>query len=140
MEFRRHPERRWRHRASAPFIYAVLVPLVILDILIELYHRVCFPLYGLPLVERGKYIRLDRHLLPYLRWWERVNCTYCGYANGLLRYASAIASQTERYWCSIQHEKIRGRIAEMRYQKDFLPYGDQGAFTEFVRRQGKKNK
>jgi hypothetical protein len=131
MESRRHPERLYRHLASLPFIYMMIVPIFILDVFIELYHHICFPLYGLPLIERGRYIKIDRYKLSYLTTWEKINCVYCGYANGFLHYATTIAAETEKYWCGIKHVEERGYIPPA-HHKNFLPYGDQKAFEEFI--------
>ena len=32
---------------TAPVIYAVIVPLVLLDLFVSIYQRVCFPVYGI---------------------------------------------------------------------------------------------
>lgn len=131
MEYRHYQDRTLQHWIGAPFIYSAIVPLVILDIGIEIYHRACFPLYGIPYVRRGDYIRIDRHRLSYLSGIEKLNCAYCGYANGLLNYASVIAATTESYWCGIKHQ-ASDRFREPVHQKTFLPYGDEKAFQEFV--------
>lgn len=131
MEFARHPDRFLRHFISAPFIYVCIVPAVFLDLVVELYHRVCFPLYRLPYVKRTAYIRVDRQRLSYLNFLEKLNCMYCGYMNGLFHYVSAIAGASEAYWCGIMHEKKKGFIPPA-HHKDFLPYGDEKAYREFV--------
>lgn len=99
------------------------------DIVSEIYHRVCFPLYGLPYVERKKYIRIDRHRLKYLAWYEKIGCVYCAYVNGWSHYFSAIAANTEQYWCAIRHEKKAG-MYEQPHQKDFIEYGDKEGFEK----------
>lgn len=131
MHYYHHPERLWHQIFTTPFIYALIVPLAFLDLMMEIYHHICFPAYGIPLVERAAYIRMDRHKLSYLGIFDKVNCAYCGYANGLLRYASKIAQETERYWCSIKHQS-GGSYVQPDHQKDFLPYGDEKAFKDFV--------
>ena len=106
------------------------VPVAFADICAEIYHRVAFPLYGIPYVKRSEYIRImDRAKLPYLTWWEKFNCAYCGYVNGWLHYASAIAGETEKYWCSIKHLEERGYKAPP-HEKDFIAYGDEKALRE----------
>lgn len=112
---------------AVPFIVAPVIPLVILDVFLEIYHRVCFRLYGIPYVQRSRYIRVrDRAKLPYLTWYEKINCAYCGYANGLLHYASIIAGITESYWCGIAHLEARGYIPSQ-HEKDFAKYGNEAA-------------
>jgi hypothetical protein len=46
-------------------------------------------------------------LLPYLNFFEKINCVYCSYFNGLIAYAAEIAGRTERYFCPIKHAKRR---------------------------------
>lgn len=129
MEYRKHPKRFLRHLLSMPFIYAMIFPLIILDIFVGIYHHVCFRLYGIKLLSRRDYIRMDRHKLSYLNFIEKINCTYCSYSNGLMGYASAIAAETEKYWCGIKHRKYKG-FKEPAHHKNFLKYGDEKAFRK----------
>jgi hypothetical protein len=116
-----------RDYLSAPFIWMMFIPAVILDIFLEVYHHICFPLYGIPYVKRSEYIRVtDRAKLPYLKWYEKINCAYCGYVNGLLHYASVIAGKTESYWCAVAHLEARGYIPT-EHEKYFAKYGDEAA-------------
>jgi len=41
---------------TAPIIYAVIVPLVLLDLFVTVYQSVCFPVYGIPKVRRREYL------------------------------------------------------------------------------------
>lgn len=107
---------------TAPVIYALIVPLGLLDLAISVYQWICFPAYGMPRVRRGEYVALDRHGLAYLNLIEKLNCVYCSYGNGVLAYAREVASRTEQYWCPIKHaRRISG--AHGRYG-GFLEYGD----------------
>ena len=122
-----HTYNRFNEILSTPFIWLMIVPMVILDIFAEVYHRICFPLYGMPYVKRSHYIRIiDRAKLPYLNWYQKLNCAYCGYANGLLHYVSVIAGKTESYWCAIAHLEERGYIPT-EAEKNFVKYGDEGS-------------
>lgn len=112
---------RTRHFASAPFIYAVLIPIVFLDVTVEVYHRTCFPLYGLSVVDRSQYVRIDRHKLQRLSVVQKIHCAYCGYVNGVLAYIVRIAADTERYWCAIQHQQGGGYVAPS-HHADFEQY------------------
>lgn len=129
MDNKKFPDRFWRHLLSAPFIWAPIVPLALMDVTLEIYHRVCFPLYGLPLVRRASYVKMDRHRLAYLGFWDKFSCLYCGYANGLLRYAAEISAQTEKYWCGIQHGKDP-LFVRPEYQEAFIGYGDKAAYEK----------
>jgi len=107
---------------TAPVIWACLLPAVLLDLFVSIYHAICFPVYGIPKVKRGDYIVIDRHALGYLNAIEKLNCLYCGYVNGLLGYSREIAARTEQYWCPIKHARKVAAI-HSRYRR-FLEYGD----------------
>ena len=109
----------------------MIVPLVILDLFFTIYHIICFPLFGIPLVKRSDYIKIDRHKLSYLKFDEKIYCAYCGYGNGLLYYCWVIAGKTEKYWCGIKHNRDDGFV-ESPHHKDFLEYGNEKEFTNFV--------
>jgi hypothetical protein len=117
-----------RHLASAPFIYGMFVPLVLFDLFLSLYHSVCFRLYRIPLVRRQDYIVIDRHRLAYLNAIEKLNCIYCGYANGLIAYAREISARTEQYWCPIKH--ARKVLGTHRRYTEFVPFGEGEAYQE----------
>jgi hypothetical protein len=123
MNYHKFPHRFWRHMLSVPFIWLPLPFFLLLDLVGSFYQAVCFPLYGLEKVKRSAYILVrDRAKLAYLTPLEKLNCMYCGYANGLLLYAKEIAGRTEKYWCGIMHENKPG----------FLPHADQAA-ADFAR-------
>jgi len=90
---------------SAPFIYMMIIPIAFLDMTVSLYQAICFRLWKLPQVKRSKYIIIDRHRLEYLDFFQKLNCVYCGYANGVMAFARMIAAETERYWCPVKHEE-----------------------------------
>lgn len=129
MEQKKYPERWWRHLLAGPLIWLMIIPLVILDFFLKMYHQICFRLYRIPLVPRQNYIRIDRQKLAYLGPVDKLFCMYCGYANGLVHYASVIAGETEKYWCAIKHAKYPGFVPPA-HHKDFLEYGDEAAYRE----------
>lgn len=87
----------------APVMYSMILPLVFLDMSMTLFHWIIFSLYDIPKVRRSDYVVIDRHRLQYLNAFEKLNCAYCGYANGLIAYAREIAARTEHHWCPIRH-------------------------------------
>ena len=111
---------------TAPVIYALIVPLALLDLFVTLYQAVCFPVYGIAKVRRGDYLVFDRHHLAYLNALEKLNCAYCSYANGLIAYVREIASRTEEYWCPIKH--ARRTIGTHARYAGFEDYGDAEGF------------
>ncbi len=92
-----------KYLLSAPFIYGMIIPGIIFHFGLEIYHQVCFRVYGIPRVKSKDYFIYDRHHLPYLNWFEKLNCLYCSYFNNLLRYATEISGRTERFWCPVKH-------------------------------------
>ena len=116
----------WRNVVSAPFIYAMIIPLLLLDLFVTTYQAVCFPLYRIPKVTRSNYIIVDRHHLGYLNVIEKLNCIYCGYADGLLAYTRQILSRTEMYWCPIKH--ARKVLDPHRRYARFSDFGDGDDF------------
>ena len=112
--------------ATAPVIYSLFIPISLLDLLVCIYQAVCFPLYHIPRVSRKEYVVIDRHRLAYLNYIEKLNCAYCGYANGVLAYAREVASRTEQYWCPIKHaRRVKGCHSR---QCVFCEYGDAEGF------------
>lgn len=113
---------------AAPFIYILIVPLIFLDISISIYQAVCFPLFGIKKAKRTDYIVFDRAHLAYLNLFEKINCAYCSYGNGLIAYVREIAGKTEQYWCPIKHSK-RMYLSHPYYSK-FAEYGDAARYQE----------
>ena len=113
---------------TAPFIYALIIPFVLLDLFVTVYQFICFPVYGIPKVRRSNFLVFDRHHLAYLNILEKLNCAYCSYGNGLIAYVREIASRTEQYWCPIKHAR-RLIGAHARYAV-FADYGDADGFKK----------
>jgi len=111
---------------SAPVIYAMIVPAMLMDLCLWIYQTVCFPVYKIPKVKRSDHIVLDRHYLKYLNVLERLNCDYCSYFNGLSSYAMEIAGRTEQYWCPIKHAS--GKAQRHSRSHFFVDYGDAEAY------------
>ncbi|HPQ79141.1 MAG TPA: hypothetical protein PLG47_01665 [Candidatus Dojkabacteria bacterium] len=93
----------WKYLLSMPFIYAMIIPSVILHISVQIYQQVCFRLYGIPTVKQSEYFVYDRKLLSLLNPMEKFNCIYCSYVNNLFRFCTEIGARTERYWCPIKY-------------------------------------
>jgi hypothetical protein len=117
---------------TAPAIYALIIPLFLLDLFVAVYQVACFPVYGIPRVSRRDYLAFDRGHLAYLNAIEKLNCAYCSYANGLLAYVREVASRTEEYWCPIKHAR-RVLGVHSRYGS-FVDYGDADAYRHELER------
>jgi hypothetical protein len=118
---------------TAPFIYALILPFVLLDLFVTVYQAVCFPVYGIPKVRRRDHIVIDRQHLAYLNGLQKLNCVYCGYCNGLIGFVREVAGRTEAYWCPIKHAS---RVADPhpRYP-GFVDFGNEEAFQQRVEEQ-----
>ena len=108
--------------ATAPVIYSLIIPLVLIDVWVSLYQAICFRAWRIPRAPRSQYVVLDRGRLAYLNGIEVVNCVFCEYANGVVAYVREVASRTEQYWCPIKHA-LRVSDPHERYAR-FLEYGD----------------
>ncbi|MGA2839888.1 MAG: hypothetical protein ABSG18_06845 [Steroidobacteraceae bacterium] len=117
---------------TAPAIYALIIPFLLLDLFVMLYQAACFPVYGIPRVRRSDYLAFDRGQLAYLNAIEKLNCAYCSYANGLVAYVREVASRTEEYWCPIKHAR-RVLGVHARYGS-FVDYGDGDAYRHDLER------
>jgi hypothetical protein len=116
------------HLLSSPLVYAMIIPAMIFDLLLFIYQNVIFRIYGFEFVKRSDFVVFDRQYLRYLNCIERLNCMYCSYFNGLMRYASEVSAKTELYFCPIKHAKKT--LYRHRYYKDFLAYGDGEGYQE----------
>ncbi len=113
---------------TAPVIYALLLPLVLLDLSITVYQHICFRAYGLPRVKRSDYFVYDRAHLAYLNLIEKINCAYCSYGNGVMAYGREVVARTEQYWCPIKH--ARKIMAAHPYYTGFVDFGDAQSYKD----------
>lgn len=113
---------------TVPVIWFCIIPALFLDLVATIYQQICFRVYGIPRVKRVDYIVIDRQSLSYLNPIEKLNCTYCGYFNGLIAYVQEMAGRTEQYWCPIKHaRKLASRHS--RYHK-FVEYGNHQEYKD----------
>jgi hypothetical protein len=117
-----------KHIISAPIVYSIIFPLIFLDFAITLYQHICFRIYGIPLIERSKYLVVDRQHLEYLNAIEKLNCMYCGYGSGLISYVREIIACTEQYWCPIKHASQV--LDAHRLMENYVDYGDAEAYRK----------
>jgi hypothetical protein len=115
---------------TAPIIYSTILPFALLDAAVSLYQRTCFRVYGIAQVSRSDHFVFDRNRLSYLNAFERFNCWFCSYGNGVISYAREIAARTEQYWCPIKHsQRILG--SHERYHA-FADYGDAAVYSRVL--------
>ena len=118
----------WLSVLTAPVIYALLLPMLLLDVSITIYQQICFRAYGIPRVKRGDYFVYDRAHLAYLNLIEKINCAYCSYGNGLMASGREVVARTEQYWCPIKH--ARKIMAAHPYYTGFVDFGDAQSYKD----------
>lgn len=118
----------WLSVLTAPVIYALLFPILLLDLSITIYQHICFRAYGLPRVKRSNYFVYDRTHLAYLNLIEKINCAYCSYGNGVMAYGREVVARTEQYWCPIKH--ARKIMAAHPYYAGFVDFGDAQSYKD----------
>jgi len=123
---------------SAPVVYIMIVPAVLLDMMLFVYQNVVSRVFKIEFGKRSDYIVFDRQYLGYLNVVEKLNCLYCAYFNGLLQYASSIAARTEFYFCPIKHAKKIAYTHE--YYHTFLMYGNGDAYQKKLKELRKEEK
>jgi hypothetical protein len=135
---RRYREGLWRYMLggsvatmiTAPVVYSLLLPFVVLDGWVSAFEAICFRAWRIRRVKRRDYIAIDRHRLSYLNGLEKANCMYCSYVNGLLAYVREVAARTEEHWCPIRHAR-RVRGAHSHYA-GFAAYGDAAGYRTAI--------
>ena len=113
---------------TAPVIYALFFPMLLLDLSVTIYQHICFRAYGIPRVKRSDYFVYDRAHLAYLNFIEKINCAYCSYGNGLMAYGREVVARTEQYWCPIKH--ARKIMAAHPYYTGFVDFGDAQSYKD----------
>lgn len=113
---------------TAPVIYSLALPIALLDVWVTIFQAICFRVYGMDRVQRSTDIVIDRHRLAYLNGIEKLNCVFCGDANGVFADVREVASRTEQYWCPIRHAK-RTRAPHPHCQ-DFVDFGDAAGYRQ----------
>jgi len=111
---------------TAPVIYSLIVPILLVDLWVMAYQAICFPVYKIPKVRRRDYLVFDRHHLAYLNVIEKINCAYCSYCNGAIGFVREVASRTDVYWCPIKH--ARRVLGPHPHYQGFADFGDADAF------------
>ncbi len=99
-------------------IYSMIIPIVILDISMTIYQWMYFTAMGIPKIKKNQFVVMERWDLNKLSNWQKLNCVYCEYVNGILAFAKAVGNQTEVYSCAIRHNHA---LKDHGYEKQFYP-------------------
>lgn len=120
-----------RHIISIPFIWGMLIPVVLVHLCLFIYQAVAFRLYGIERVKLRSYVQFDRQKLAYLTLLDKFGCAYCSYVNGFFSYASEIGHRTEYYWCGVKHCNYPANPA-FAYQAKFAAYGSEEEYCKVL--------
>ena len=120
----------WLAVLAAPFIYAMFLPALLMDVCVSVFQWICCPVFRIRRVERGQFFVFDRHKLHYLNSVQKFNCAFCSYFNSVISYTQEVASLTEQRFCPIKH-RLKPRRAHKRYD-EFSEYADAEGFRARV--------
>ena len=115
---------------TAPLIYSLFVPLVLLDLSVVIYQAICFRAFRIERARRRDYFVFDRNYLAYLNVLEKFNCAYCSYASGAIAFIREVAARTEQHWCPIKH--ARRIIGAHDHYREFIEFGDAEAYRAWL--------
>jgi len=95
--FKAHAERIgwWRAALGGGLMYTTIPLFMFLHVTVTLvlYKILLRPLLGLGHISAKDYIILDRYSLQGLNWFDRFNCLFCEYANGVTTLMNAEIDQ-----------------------------------------------
>lgn len=117
-----------RVHLTSPFVYGMVIPFAFLDICVIIYQAICFWAWKIPKIRRGDHVVIDRHHLAYLNGIEKLNCVFCGYANGVISFTKHVSERTEEYWCPIKHAS-RINDARPKY-REYAEFGDADTWKD----------
>jgi hypothetical protein len=82
------------------FSMYISLPFIIVHHVLYLYvfsNFILFHLAGVPKLKFCNYIIIDRYRITQLPWFDRINCVYCGYANGIAMFWDAKLDQIDEH-------------------------------------------
>jgi len=90
--FSSHVKRMGLGRTLAGLLpmYTCIPPLIVMHLTscVGIYQWMMRPLLGTPRVRWADYVIIDRHRIEGLSAFDRFNCMFCGYDNGLCTMAN----------------------------------------------------
>jgi len=73
---------------------------------VALYQWLVRPLLGTPRVRWADHVIIDRHRIAGMSWFDKFNCMFCGYANGLTTMANMEVDHVARATAPIALWKV----------------------------------
>lgn len=81
----------WARTFAGGLSMYLCIPLLIVlhvTVCVALYQWLLRPLFGIPRVRWADHVIIDRHRIAGMSWFDKFNCMFCGYANGLVTMAN----------------------------------------------------
>lgn len=120
-----------------PFAIAMLLPLLIFDLCLSIYHRIAFAICKIKRVNRTTHFKVDQLKISQLNKIERFIYIYLFYARGVMSYATKIISETENYFCTPR--PTRGRH-QMMVDKSKMGVKELKAYQSSVKQKPKRSR
>jgi hypothetical protein len=103
---------------GAALTYVMVIPVLIAHCSGWLFEQIYFRILKIPMVPFSEHVTFDRWKLKHLNLFQRFNCAYCDYVNGLASWLKAVVNRTELYSCAIKHSSKRsGQEHQAMYAK-----------------------
>lgn len=106
MKAKRRPKRFFVHILVLPFALAMIIPFLLFDFCISLYHRIAFGICGMKRVKRKPNFKIDQQKIALLDRKERFFAVLILYASGVISYSKKIIAESDQYWC--QPRQLKG--------------------------------
>jgi hypothetical protein len=89
-------------------MYTCIPLLIVLHVTgcVALYQWLLRPLLGTPRVRWADHVIIDRHRIAGMGWFDKFNCMFCGYANGLVTMTNMEVDHLARSTAPVAFWKI----------------------------------
>lgn len=81
----------WLRTLAGGLPMYLCIPLLIVmhvTVCVAAYQWLLRPLFGIPRVRWADHVIIDRHRIEGMSWFDKFNCMFCSYANGLTTMAN----------------------------------------------------
>ena len=127
----------FRHIIVLPFAVVFLVPLVVFDISLSLFHRIVFGICKMKKVNRKTHFKVDQMKIAQLSKMQRFFAIYILYLRGIMNFGAKIAQECEYYWCQVRPTKGR---QQMTIDKSKMGVKELQAYKSSVKQKPKRSR
>lgn len=126
-----------RHIFVMPFAVAFLLPVMVFDMCLSLFHRIIFGICGMKKVNRKSHFKVDQMKIAQLSKMQRFYAIYLLYLKGIMSFGLKIAQESEQYWCHVR--PVKGR-QQMMIDKSKMGLKELQAYQSSVKQKPKKSR